>query len=778
MKTFVLTSIASLAAAMTAATAQPPAPAPSLAETCPNLSAAERDEIERVERDRSAFAELTFYAREYCVSLAESRRRMDIQNRDAIGPETEPGGPPPPPPDSIGAISQRIEAEEAATFAGLWIRHRPDYRVVVAFTRDAAATLRKYTSDPLFLPLDRPGPTQAELRATQDRLFAELARLGARPATASADIMRGRVQFEVLGDMGPFRAAAARGEVTLPDYVDISEPAPLAVAAPPLPPAERNPVRAFPRHKYRSGGVELAILRTGRVVLEGGCLRLAGERRRPVIVWNNEAALDLAAPGRVRIIDRRTGVAIATDETVTLGGNSGPLDDESLVIDADPACPGPYYHVAGFGRYEPIVEGQIRSRANELAQAQGLTSAAALEQARAEHGRETRFMALGERLLREAPESFAAIWPYHGRATVKFARDPEAEARRLIPPDLLPFVTPQGAPRPLAALRAEKNRLLDQIEAAGLSGSASEDVDSGRILLQVEDLPALSRAALAGRVEFPASAQINTNGALPADSYSEAHLQAAHRALEAAPDFAEIRRQIEATRLPSRLVASAEGPDRPPTRAQSLDIARFMVALGFTARDIEALKARGLDPVRAWIEQNGLASPESRALIAREVVVGELIGVASERLGDGYRSTARFRVVEALKGSVSAGDELRLRFISGTDPDGSFHQSNEEPMLLPGLPGSLAPGTRWLMYLSQGMLAHQARHVGGRTPERQDFVAMGGLWPVDGETIERGYMEAPPGGLPGLRARLAPVDAGFDAANAELGGALMTRRLP
>lgn len=770
---FILAAAAALGAGSAAAAAAQPAAEPPLAEACPDLSAAEREEIERAERDRSAYRELTFYAREYCVSLAESRRRMDIQNRDAVGAETEPGGPPPPPADSIGAISARIEAAEAATFAGLWIRHRPDYRVVVAFTRDAAATLRKYTSDPLFLPLDRPGPTQAELRATQDRLFAELARLGARPAMASADIMRGRVEFEVLGDMGPFRAAVARGEVALPDYVDIAEPGPLRLAAPPLPPPERNPVRAFPRSRFRSGGVELGILRTGRVILENGCLRLAGERRSPVIVWNNEAALDLAGePGRVRIVDRRNGVSITTDEIVTLGGNSGPLEDESVAIDTDPACPGPYHLVAGFGRYEPIERSFIQRRAEQLAEAQRLPPAAALAQAQAEHGRERRFRELADTLLRTAPESFVAIWPHQGRATVKFARDPQGEARRLIPADLLPFVTADRAPRPLAELRAEKNRLLDRLEAAGIAAEAHEDVDGGRVLLQVEDLPALSRAAVAGTVELPASVQITTNGALPAGSHGEAHMQAANRALEAAPDFARIRALVEATALPFY----GQAPDRPPGRAQSLDIARFLVALGFSARDIEALRARGLDPVRAWVLQNGGPTPENRALIAREVVVGELIGVTSEALGDGFRSTARFRVAEPLKGSLAAGEEVRVRLVSGADPDGSFHQSNEEPMLLPGLPGALAPGGRWLMYLSEAMVGHHARHVGGRAPDGRAFAAMHGLWPVEGDSVGRSRSEPSPGGLAELRARLAAVDAAFDAADAALGGALMTRR--
>jgi len=120
---------------------------------------------------------------------------MAIQNREAIGPRTEPGSPPRPPRDSIGAINAVLQEREADTFAGLWIQHRPDYRVVVAFTRNAAATLAKYTNDPLYKPLDRPGPTLRELRALQDRLVNEFTARGVRWAGAGAREDRGIVEI-------------------------------------------------------------------------------------------------------------------------------------------------------------------------------------------------------------------------------------------------------------------------------------------------------------------------------------------------------------------------------------------------------------------------------------------------------------------------------------------------------------------------------------------------------------------------------------------------------
>jgi len=208
-----------------------------LAEACPNLTAAQ---IARIESYRGQFAENAHYARAYCVPIEEAERRMAIQNREAIGPRTEPGPPPRPPRDSIGAINAVLQEKEADTFAGLWIQHRPDYRVVVAFTRNTAATLAKYTSDPLFKPLDRPGPTLRELHAMQDRLVNEFTARGFRWAGAGSREDRGIVEITLAQEAAPIRAAAARGEFPLPPWVVLIEPNPLPFPAPP-PPAPEDP---------------------------------------------------------------------------------------------------------------------------------------------------------------------------------------------------------------------------------------------------------------------------------------------------------------------------------------------------------------------------------------------------------------------------------------------------------------------------------------------------------------------------------------------------------
>jgi hypothetical protein len=774
-----------LTLSLMAATAE--AKEPSLAKSCPNLTKTERAEVLAAEKPGApGFRENASYARAYCVSLTEAKRRMEIQSRDAIGAETEPGGPPPPPENSVGVISAKVEVGEKATFAGLWYQHQPVYGVVVAFTRDAAATLKKYTNDPLFIPLDRPGPTHAELYETQKHLSQELERLGAHPVSAGSSITTGRVEFDVTGDLTAFHAAVARGEVKLPSYVDIREPAPLKIAVPPLPAAAQNPVKAFPRVKLRSGGMELDILRMGVITLKNGCLRTTGDDETPsyVIVWPNEAALDLVSvKGKVQILNRLSGERVTVDERMIFGGNAGLLGDDSLVIDTSPACPGPYYSMGNFGNYAKIEESQLANRAAELAQEKRLSRAAAMKLAREEVARVKRFQALASELQQRAPESFVSMSVGGGKATIKFSKDPAGEAKRLIPPDLLPFVTAEVGPVPLAVLKAARTKLARQLAAVGLKAALGVEADRGRINLQSEQLPEIGAAARAGKVQIPDFTVVQSNGGFPVGGYSAEGMQAANRAAEAVPDFAELRALVDATLLPGFLVTYKEGePDRSPTKAQSLDITRYLAQMGYSARDIRALRAQGQDPVVAFVKQNGFSTPENRALLTQEVVIAEIVDVDTKALlGDGKRTTVRLKVVEGLKGDLKPGEEAQMRLISGFDPDGKFQQTYDEPVVIEGLPAGLAKGSRWMFHLSEGAYAHGALLARSQVAAPAGSLRIFGLantaFPVTGGGFGMIYVEQSPGTLSEIRAKLGPVDRAWDAATKANGAPLMRRKV-
>lgn len=773
-----------LLSALLAAASFAQEPRKRLAESCPNLSAAERTAIERAEKDRSVLPELIWYSRDQCVSLAESNRRMQIQQRGYDRPETEPGGPPRLPLNSIPGLTRALEQNEAATFAGIWIEHQPTYRVVVAFTRDAAATLRKYTKDPVFVPLERPGPSQVELAAARDRVSRDLTRFGARPSMSTSNVTTGRVEISVLGDLAPFRTAVARGEVELPSYVILRGPAPLRFAAPALPADWRTVVKAFPRQKYRSDGPDPDILRTGTVVLEHGCLRIMGERSNRVIVWPNEAALDLISePGKVRIVNRRSGKSIEVGKSISLGGNSGELSDHAEVIDTDPACPGPYFKMGNFDTLEAIEQAEVEGRATAFQQQRNISWAQALRLARDEKARENRFVELGERLLREAPASYAGISTYQGRATIKFSRDPQAEFRRLVPADLRPFTKAERAPRPLAALRAERQTFLDQAESLGISASANEDVENGRIVIGVEDLREIASAAAAGKISYPKGAVVLGQGWKPEGDYSQESLDVLNWRLEAVPDWAEMRSLVETIKVPGYYVTYKQGePDRPPTRRQSLEITRSLISAGYTAEDLKALHAEGLFPGRSHVEQNGPRKLASGALLVQEVVVVEVLEVKPELLGDGYRTTVRLRIAEGLKGDLQAGDEALVRQISGIGSDGKFHHYTQDPPPLAGLPNAMQAGSRWLMFLSEGTRTREATLLGKAAARPAAgprlFASPFGPWPLKGNQIGALYGEVSPGSLAEVRAQLAPVDAAFDRAARTRGAPLQQRVVP
>ena len=235
--------------------------------------------------------------------------------------------------------------------------------------------------------------------------------------------------------------------------------------------------------------------------------------------------------------------------------------------------------------------------------------------------------------------------------------------------------------------------------------------------------------------------------------------------------------------LPGFLVTYKEGePDRPPTKAQSLEITRYLALMGYSVRDIRALRAQGQDPVVAFVKQNGFSTPENRALLAQEVVIAEIVDVDTRALlGDGKRTTVRLKVVEGLKGDLKPGEEAQMRLISGLDPDGKFQQANDEPIAIEGLPGGLTKGSRWMLHLSEGAYAHAARLAGSQASAPTGSLRMFGLantaFPVSGDGFGMIYVEESPGKLSEIRAKLAPVDRAWDAATKANSTPLMRRKV-
>ena len=754
----------------------------SLAEACPKLT---KEEIAAIENYKGEFAENALYARAYCVSVKEAERRMAIQLRGSVGPKARPGRPARPPEESIGALNGTLQEKEAGTFAGLWIEHQPDYRVVVAFTRNAAATLAKYTKDPLFRPLDRPGPTLVELRATQDRLIKEFTARGYRWSSAGAMENKGIVEIRLAQEAAPIRAAAARGEFSLPPWVVLVEPKPLPIAAPPPPAPGDKRVKSFPQIPFRTDMYPRTLVGVPDVPatlrLMDGCLVIDTGKERRTALWQASDALDLSDPRKVAVLDRLSGVRIAAGEEIVLMGLQPNEEQVPKEILGAEGCPGPYRVIRGFmpratwdaQRRESGVAGRVL---------EGRSRAAAIADYEADQARGRRLQEWRERMLASRGDSVAAIWVEEEQGRAHLFHTPGSTLDELVPADLRPFVTAQAAPVGHNVLEGARASLERQLAAAGVAAEVSVEPIEGVVNLRPADPRALSAAAVAGRIQFPDVTRIGFEGAMPLSDDRERMArdpEAMWLRLEAAPDFAQIRKLVEATPLP---VVEPLPPPRPgavearrtpttryvrPSGAASLQTAHFLVAYGQTAKEIAALKARGFDPVDALDAMNGRPTPVTRAILARQVVVAELVGLDTRDRGkDGFRSTARWRIVETLKGDARAGDELRVRMVSGEEPNGRIVQSNEEPLVLPGLPGSLEPGGRWLLHLNDALYAHTAFGQGGANAARRDgrwYVSTLTPAPLEGGEVQARFFGQKAFPLAELREALAPLQAAMVA---------------
>ncbi|WP_417322367.1 hypothetical protein [Erythrobacter aureus] len=748
-----------------------------LSETCPNLTA---EEIEAIENYNGQYAENAWYARAYCVSVEEAQRRMEIQNRGAIGPRTEPGPRPDTAPDADpGSLQVLLHEKEPDTFAGLWIQRQPVYGVAVAFTRDAAATLAKYTSDPIYIPVERPGPTLIELRTTQDRMVELLRQMGINWYGAGSDITKGTVEIELGQSADPIREAAARGEFALPDYVVFKEPAPFPLPAPPIPPGDTR-VKGFPQFANRTDGGISTLVGVpdvpARLAMREGCLWLYPEGEEPKIaVWEQHEALDLTDPDRVAVMNRFSGAKIYADSDVVLMGlQPGEVAPPKDVVGADD-CPGPYRVVRGILPRD-VWDRHQREEGIARRQAELGSKSAAQADYEADMARLADLQAWRTGLVANRGDVVAAIWIDEGQGTAHVFHTDAVTKEALVPPKLHSFVTAQVVPQGAKALEEARADIAAQLEAARVEAQVAVEPLGGTVEVRPADIAALSQAAVKNKLRFPTLVRIAVENQGPIyrqDIPIRSDPEAIWYPLEAHPDFSAIRALVEETPLPyfeppppGHTVSRQEM--RKPSKAGSLQQTHFLIAYGLTLDHIVALRAAGFDPIEALDAMNGRQTIEKRAMTASDIVVAEPAGIDIADEGpDGFSSSVRWRVIEVLKGGAKPGDDLRQRLASGmrTDEAGvtRYGQGMDDPTLLPGLPTSLEPGSHWVLHLSDALYRHSAYVQGGEGAARTEgkwYVNVPWMTPslVGEDGMVRSVSSSPePVALQELRERIAPI---------------------
>ena len=144
------------------------------------------------------------YATEHGVGVDEAIRRLELQQ-------------------VIGELGAALEEREAATFAGLYIEHKPEYRVVARFTREGEATLRRYVGAGALARRARAEGARLTLAELRTRQQASLEAVQAQGLQAEADINLRENRVEVYVQEGESaRAMLSGAALALPDGVTVT----------------------------------------------------------------------------------------------------------------------------------------------------------------------------------------------------------------------------------------------------------------------------------------------------------------------------------------------------------------------------------------------------------------------------------------------------------------------------------------------------------------------------------------------------------------------------
>ena len=131
--------------------------------------------------------------------------------------------------EAIGDLGYALESGEIATFGGLWIQHEPDYRIVVAFTRDGEETIRPYlegTSVTGIVEVRQVEKSLVELRKARKEAEAMVKELGFNFGSG-LDIRNNVVQLYLTGaEIEELEVELKKAGLTLPDNVELVAAAP------------------------------------------------------------------------------------------------------------------------------------------------------------------------------------------------------------------------------------------------------------------------------------------------------------------------------------------------------------------------------------------------------------------------------------------------------------------------------------------------------------------------------------------------------------------------
>lgn len=145
----------------------------------------------------------TWYASKYSIDLEEALYRFGLF-------------------DLAGELDAELIADEASTFAGLWLQHTPEFRIIVQFTNGGEETIRPYIENgPLanLVEVRTASVPLAELKSTQSGLLRTLDALNI-PVESGINVFDNRVELHVT-DPTQLNVVLEGANIQLPPHVRV-----------------------------------------------------------------------------------------------------------------------------------------------------------------------------------------------------------------------------------------------------------------------------------------------------------------------------------------------------------------------------------------------------------------------------------------------------------------------------------------------------------------------------------------------------------------------------
>lgn len=259
---------------------------------------------------------------------------------------------------TMGDLQPRLEVAFPGTFAGLWIRHEPDFALVVQFTEDPGPALERYIEGEPYahlVVLRVVDYSLVELVTTQEAVLHQMESLGLI-VEGGIDISGNRVTLDTV-DATLLKSTLAAEGVTLPEAVVVNQ---VEGMTPPetlygqvmdltLPDGR---LLYFPQQPPTLA--QMQALLEGELIEKDGCLRVATDYDDTsfLVLWPYDFAPQVGENGVIEVMDGDGQIVARVGAKVRLGGGAMESSaSQSYYDDLIPGlpiegCPGPYW-VAG-----------------------------------------------------------------------------------------------------------------------------------------------------------------------------------------------------------------------------------------------------------------------------------------------------------------------------------------------------------------------------------------------------------------------------------------------